>query len=71
MGKLKVKGKMDPNMCILCRNNCETLDHLFFQCRFSSGVWKNVCVVLKIDDDWPNIGFEFAYKQWLQKHMFF
>lgn len=62
------RGKQGPSMCILCRNCDESINHLFFQCEFSLGVWKAICTNLKIVDECPVLDFESAYQLWIQKH---
>lgn len=50
--------------CGLCNNAPETLAHLFFECNYSSEIWKHLQDSLGMD-----IGFQFAgITQRLQKH---
>ncbi|CAH2079005.1 unnamed protein product [Thlaspi arvense] len=37
--RLRRWGIMVPGECVLCSQEPETLDHLFFGCSFSSGIW--------------------------------
>ncbi|XP_074305793.1 uncharacterized protein LOC141641014 [Silene latifolia] len=30
------------NRCVLCKEECETHQHLFFKCRFSASVWQGI-----------------------------
>uniref|UniRef100_A0A5B6YUZ1 Reverse transcriptase domain-containing protein n=1 Tax=Davidia involucrata TaxID=16924 RepID=A0A5B6YUZ1_DAVIN len=39
--KLKEWGVITLDTCVLCGNQSETLDHLFFSCSVSSQIWKN------------------------------
>ncbi|XP_022015037.1 uncharacterized protein LOC110914557 [Helianthus annuus] len=44
--------------CPLCRNNRDSRDHLFFRCSFSSKVWKDVKLMVsldQVDDSWQSI----------------
>lgn len=47
-GKLLTKNKLlhwkvvDTNMCVLCKSDSETIEHLFFDCALSKVVWEQV-----------------------------
>lgn len=63
------RGKHGPNIYSLCRRTCETVDHLFLHCSFSIELWEKICLALKIEVEWPNMGFEKTYQIWMQKHL--
>ncbi|KAJ6978454.1 hypothetical protein NC653_026761 [Populus alba x Populus x berolinensis] len=42
MDRLYMTGIVSNSTCILCDNHTETHDHLFFQCSYSTFVWKAV-----------------------------
>ncbi|XP_074315250.1 uncharacterized protein LOC141651435 [Silene latifolia] len=48
ISSLSKKGFCLVNRCILCKANCETHRHLFFQCHFAAAVWNNVLAWLKL-----------------------
>lgn len=31
--------KINSNLCTFCNNHCETIEHLFFQCSYTSKIW--------------------------------
>ncbi|GJZ73668.1 reverse transcriptase zinc-binding domain-containing protein [Tanacetum coccineum] len=50
-------GSYDVNMCMLCKCNSESHEHLFFKCEFSEAIWKVMkgkmqfhCTAAKWDD---------------------
>lgn len=41
---LQKKGFYLPSMCVLCMKGIDSQDHIFFECAFSSWVWKQVLI---------------------------
>lgn len=47
-GRLNTKNKLvryggiSDATCVLCNNNEETIDHLFFKCEFSKHIWREI-----------------------------
>lgn len=41
---LQKKGFYLPSMCVLCMKGIDSQDHTFFECAFSSWVWKQVLI---------------------------
>ena len=42
-------------LCGFCRNKCESRDHIFFECSFSSRMWQQVvweCLLQQVPDHW-------------------
>lgn len=39
---LKKRGFVLPNRCYLCKNNEESIKHLFLECPFSQRIWSTV-----------------------------
>ncbi|XP_020592251.1 uncharacterized protein LOC110032829 [Phalaenopsis equestris] len=65
---LKMKGLKGPSCCQLCSKAEESLDHLFFSCSFSQGVWSGILKQLNIDTlkfSWN----QFKYENNKQKEM--
>ncbi|GJY52321.1 reverse transcriptase zinc-binding domain-containing protein [Tanacetum coccineum] len=48
--KSKQWGSYDVLCCALCKNNTASHLHLFFECRYSSEVWKNVMDKMGVGD---------------------
>jgi len=40
--QISKKGWQGDLLCVFCRNQCETRDHLFIECFFSSRIWRRV-----------------------------
>ncbi|GKD57224.1 reverse transcriptase zinc-binding domain-containing protein, partial [Tanacetum coccineum] len=59
-------GYCDMTCCLLCKNNVETHDHLFFNCPFSAAIWKELKLKTRFKSNamlWNNIVKELAEKQ--------
>jgi hypothetical protein len=41
-------GWIGPSWCVLCRNNEETMHHLFISCSFVQNVWVEVCAYIEM-----------------------
>lgn len=39
LDNLMKRGHIMPNRCILCKNQAETVDHIFIHCSFSREIW--------------------------------
>ncbi|GKB91388.1 RNA-directed DNA polymerase, eukaryota, reverse transcriptase zinc-binding domain protein [Tanacetum coccineum] len=48
--KIKQWGSYDVLCCALCKNNTDSHSHLFFECGYSSEVWKNVVDKMDVGD---------------------
>lgn len=55
-----------PNIYCLCMGNVELVDHLFIQCPFSKGIWKDICVELKIKASWDSFSFIENFSSWIK-----
>ena len=42
------RGFTGPGLCLLCKENEETISHLFIHCSFYKSVWVEVCKYLNI-----------------------
>ncbi|CAH9098856.1 unnamed protein product, partial [Cuscuta epithymum] len=40
---------LQPSRCPLCRSNCETTDHIFFNCSYSKKIWQYFMAVFGIN----------------------
>ncbi|GJZ38275.1 reverse transcriptase zinc-binding domain-containing protein [Tanacetum coccineum] len=59
-------GYCDMTCCLLCKNNVETHDHLFFNCPFSAAIWKELKLKMRFKSNamlWNSIVKELAEKQ--------
>jgi len=57
--------------CVFCRRGTESRDHLFFQCSFSSRIWKecmNRCSIVQPGFDWQEV-MEEDCRKWKTKLM--
>ncbi|XP_048489855.1 uncharacterized protein LOC125491819 [Beta vulgaris subsp. vulgaris] len=36
--------------CSLCRNEEETIQHLFFSCAYAAGIWRDICRLMNFTD---------------------
>jgi hypothetical protein len=57
--------------CVFCRNGMESREHLFFSCRFSSRIWKEVmcrCNITSFSVVWDDVR-RFGVKEWRKKSM--
>jgi ribonuclease HI len=62
MKKCKVEG---PGWCALCKNDEESINHLFINCAFSRQCWKECSKILELDCRWEGDSVEEAWKAWL------
>ncbi|XP_074271262.1 uncharacterized protein LOC141595191 [Silene latifolia] len=46
--KLILRGFITPNRCVLCKQDSETHDHLFFACPFSQQLWHELMVWARV-----------------------
>jgi hypothetical protein len=44
---LQARGWIGPSRCVLCKNDQETIPHLFINCSFTVAVWDRVNMILK------------------------
>lgn len=51
--------------CLLCKEQAETIDHLFMRCPFSLSVWAESNKLLTSLGLWQGLSFEDALKDWL------
>lgn len=57
-----------PSFCILCNNCGEDKGHLFIQCKYTIGIWKEVLKALNIQTYWPILGVEVNLKEWFTQN---
>jgi hypothetical protein len=55
-----------PNYCILCKQNSESVSHLFVSCPFAGQVASTLKEKLKIGAEWNIPSLEECYKLWIQ-----
>lgn len=60
MDWIQKRGTHLANKCVLCNIECETIDHLFFNCNFTLGVWKNL---IGNNFGWTNF---VTFDEWVQ-----
>ncbi|XP_057982017.1 uncharacterized protein LOC131167269 [Malania oleifera] len=60
----KVYGDDVDRSCVLCGKECETMDHIFFKCDFTSYVWNNLRRWMGIRRDMSTLK---AALKWLHK----
>ncbi|GJZ71411.1 hypothetical protein Tco_0635262 [Tanacetum coccineum] len=54
--------------CSLCRTCHDSIDHLFFECPYSSKIWKTMKGMMKqhdISDNWESINQRMAFERLL------
>lgn len=56
--------KIRPDWCALCKDNEESIDHIFVLCPFTKWVWDTCCSLWGLHFNWENVSFEIFYKIW-------
>ena len=62
------RGYIGPNICILCMNAAETVDHLFCHCTFSKQVWSLLKFHYGFHDDWGGDSLDICLHKWQASH---
>ena len=69
-------GFVNDDICVFCRTSSETIDHLYFQCAFTNGIWQNLLGKCRIRRDvlpwrrevswfsWRAVGNTKLYQMW-------
>nr|GEU69171.1 RNA-directed DNA polymerase, eukaryota, reverse transcriptase zinc-binding domain protein [Tanacetum cinerariifolium] len=63
--KIAKWGSYDMNVCILCKENDKSHDHLFFKCNFSQTIWRKLKPLMQFKsnaDKWNDIIEELTEK---------
>ena len=58
------RGRIGPSICLLCRHDSDTIDHICWTCVFSRMLWDFVKEFLRIDSCWKAHNLEDWYKVW-------
>lgn len=53
---------IDPNRCVLCCSNEESVTHLFATCTYARQVWSKTSMELCLTSSWNSISLEKVYK---------
>jgi hypothetical protein len=61
---LAKRGWNGPNWCILCQENCESINHLFVFCSFGKKVWDFCCSKMEITKVWEKVDLGEALLSW-------
>lgn len=61
---LQSRFLIGPGRCPLCKDNEETLNHLFISCLFSRKIWEEVLGLLKITAQWGNEPLAESWRNW-------
>ena len=49
LDNLKKRGFIIINRCLLCKNDCESVNHITLHCPFTKMLWDKVCNLLNVD----------------------
>ena len=61
---LQKRSFQGPGICALCRQEEETILHLFLQCRYTQAVWVEVCNLLGFTIGWQGETVIEAFHHW-------
>jgi hypothetical protein len=64
---IQKRTKQGSGWCCLCKNNEETILHLFLTCSFIKEVWRYFSRFLGLQCTWNEISLERAWKTWLNQ----
>lgn len=54
-----------PNRCVLCKQDCESVDHLFVNCSFSRSVWREVLLLVNSTIVWNQGTLLDSFQFWI------
>jgi hypothetical protein len=49
---LQIRGHVGPDICQICKNSGESVNHLFVHCSFTSRVWDNLNMMYPYTIGW-------------------
>jgi len=61
------RGWSGPNICILCKHEGESVNHLFVHCTFTKCIWSEIKVALHISEEWGDTPFKDNLEKWYKK----
>lgn len=60
------RGRCGPNRCTLCKDNPESVTHLFISCPYAGQVLAMISEKLKTQESWNKTSLEKCYRSWIQ-----
>jgi hypothetical protein len=54
-----------PGWCCLCKNDCESVDHLFVYCQFTKVVWMEISNSFKLQIHWDKLNLLECMEFWM------
>jgi hypothetical protein len=67
MGYPPKEGMVEAQFLPLCKNECESVDHLFIYCAFSKQVWEKIVLILNLQTSWDGNSLPNCFDNWVQK----
>ena len=64
---MRKKGWYGPNRCCLCKEEAESVEHLFVSCRFLKKVFGGLSCILNVHLDWSAPTFQENLTCWLSR----
>ena len=61
------RGSIDPNMCLLCFREAETIVHLMVSCPFTQDVWRELKKVYPYAYIWNFLDLHICFKNWFSR----
>jgi hypothetical protein len=65
---LQKRGWQGPGMCYLCRQQRETINHIFVSCVFTITVWEEFKKVLKFNHGWNGNSLVECFQNWASQN---
>eukprot|EP00253_Pinus_taeda_P010381 PITA_10381 len=66
---LQARFMSGPSRCPLCKNETESIHHLFIHCPFTKRVWIETLVLIRTNCNWEGASLKVTWESWWNQNM--